>query len=254
MCDKKIRFIKRTSNGLEHCNCNFNGLVTTSHNNLVTFTHALHKKVNCVIQMMDDIVKGQENTPDYDDPAFPIFQMNFGIKLMLKQDTSKITGKKRGEGKKERLVCNLAHCTRTLLLWLFVVLSFYVKLGLHNVQKQNYLLHCVTMIMSLDDRTSFWVFNFLGGMWGMWGDWVTNLNLPTSMGWENCSFPIFIFHFGTFNWLCVTLFRYALSRKNRFFAILKISLWVIYQNFGNFLIPLVVVRLAHVPWHMSFNI
>ena len=48
-----------------------NGIVPTSHHNLVTFTHALHEEANHVIQKIEDIDKGRENAPDYDDHVFP---------------------------------------------------------------------------------------------------------------------------------------------------------------------------------------
>ena len=56
---------------MEHYKCHFNGIVLTSHPNLVTFSHALHEEANRVIQRMEDIDMCRENAPDYDDPVFP---------------------------------------------------------------------------------------------------------------------------------------------------------------------------------------
>ena len=103
MCEKKSKLINRTSNGLEHYNCHFNGIVLINHANLDTFTHALHEEANRVIQKMKDIDKSQKNAPDYDDPVFPNIPDEFGDKIEAhKNEASKISGKKRGrKGKKK---------------------------------------------------------------------------------------------------------------------------------------------------------
>ena len=103
MCEKKSKLINRTSNGLERYNHHFNGIVATNHPNLVTFTHALREEVNRVIQRMEDIDKGQENGPDYDDPVFPNTTNEFWDKIEAhKNEASKISEKKRGrKGKKK---------------------------------------------------------------------------------------------------------------------------------------------------------
>ena len=52
---------------------------------------------------MEDIDKGQENAPDYDDHVFPKISDEFWDKIEAhKNQTSKISGKKRGrKGKKK---------------------------------------------------------------------------------------------------------------------------------------------------------
>jgi len=103
MCEKKIKLINRTSNGLECYNHHFNGIVPTSHPNLVTFTHALREEANRVIQRKEDIDKGQENALDYDDPVFPNIPEEFWDKTEAnKNEASKISGKKRGRKRKKK--------------------------------------------------------------------------------------------------------------------------------------------------------
>ena len=103
MCEKKSKLINRTRNGLECYNQNFSGIVPTNHPNLVTFTHALHKEANCVIQRMEDIDKCRENAPDYDDPVFSNIPDEFRDKIVShKNEASKISGKKRRRNRKKK--------------------------------------------------------------------------------------------------------------------------------------------------------
>ena len=103
MCEKKSKLINRTSNGLERYNHHFNGIVPTNHPNLVTFIRVLCEEANHGIQRMEDINKGRENAPDIDDPVFPSIPDEFWDKIEAhKNETSKISGKKRGrKGKKK---------------------------------------------------------------------------------------------------------------------------------------------------------
>ena len=103
MCEKKSKLINRTSNGLERYNRHFNGIVPTNHPNLITFTHALHEEANRVIQRMEDIDKGRESAPDYDDPVFPNIPDEFWDKIEAhKNEARKISGKKRGRKGKNK--------------------------------------------------------------------------------------------------------------------------------------------------------
>ena len=103
MCEKKSKLINRTSNRLERYNHHSNGIVPTNHPNLVIFTQVLCEEAICVIQRMEDIDKGQENAPDYDDPVFPNIPDEFWDKIEAhKNEASKISEKKRGrKGKKK---------------------------------------------------------------------------------------------------------------------------------------------------------
>ena len=64
----------------------------TSHPNLVTFAHALHKEAERVLQRMDDVAKGREVPPEYNEPIFPEIPPEF-------YGNAKRGGKK-GRGKK----------------------------------------------------------------------------------------------------------------------------------------------------------
>jgi len=48
-----------------------NGIFPASHPNLVSFAHALHQEADRVVQHMDDVAKGREVPPDYNEPVFP---------------------------------------------------------------------------------------------------------------------------------------------------------------------------------------
>ncbi|KAL3778828.1 hypothetical protein HJC23_002885 [Cyclotella cryptica] len=67
----KMKLLHRTSNGLERYNRHFNGICPTTHPNLVTFAHALHKEAERVLQRMDDVAKGREVPPEYNEYRFP---------------------------------------------------------------------------------------------------------------------------------------------------------------------------------------
>ena len=56
-----------------------------------------------MIQRMEDIDKGQENAPDYDDPVFPNIPDEFWDKFEAhKNEASKISGKKRRRNRKKK--------------------------------------------------------------------------------------------------------------------------------------------------------
>jgi hypothetical protein len=60
---------------------------------------------------MEDIDKGQENAPDYDDTVFPNIPDEVWDKIeACKNEASKISVKKGGRKGKEGLVFNLASC------------------------------------------------------------------------------------------------------------------------------------------------
>ncbi len=59
-----------TTNGLERYKRHFNGICPTSHPNLVTFAHVLLVEVDRNVQLMDDVAKGREILPSYNDPVF----------------------------------------------------------------------------------------------------------------------------------------------------------------------------------------
>jgi len=72
-----------------------------------------------VIQRMEDINKGGENAPDYDDPVFPNIPDEFWDKIEAhKIETSKISGKKRGRKGKRKI--SVQSC---ILYWNFVSMT-----------------------------------------------------------------------------------------------------------------------------------
>ena len=60
---ENARFL--TNNALERYNCHFNGIVPSSHPNLVVFAHALREEAKSVSQRLEDVRKGREEAPIY---------------------------------------------------------------------------------------------------------------------------------------------------------------------------------------------
>ena len=60
---ESARFL--TNNALEGYNRHFNGIVPSSHPNLVVFAHALKSKAKSVSQCLEDVRKGHEEAPIY---------------------------------------------------------------------------------------------------------------------------------------------------------------------------------------------
>ena len=68
--DDKWKLLHRTNNGLESYNKHFNCICLTSHPNLLTFAHALRQEADRIVQWMDDVPKGGEIPPDYNERVF----------------------------------------------------------------------------------------------------------------------------------------------------------------------------------------
>ncbi len=66
-----MKLLHHTSNGLESYNKVFNAICLTKHPNLAVFVHALCGEADCVIQRMDNVDKGREQPPCYNEPVFP---------------------------------------------------------------------------------------------------------------------------------------------------------------------------------------
>ena len=60
---ENARFL--TNNALERYNRHFNGIVPSSHPNLVVFAHALREEAKSVSQRLEDVRKGREVAPTY---------------------------------------------------------------------------------------------------------------------------------------------------------------------------------------------
>jgi hypothetical protein len=60
---ESARFL--TNNALERYNRHFNGIVPSSHPNLVVFAHALKSEAKSVSQRLEDVRKGREEAPTY---------------------------------------------------------------------------------------------------------------------------------------------------------------------------------------------
>ena len=60
---ENARFL--TNNALERYNRHFNGIVPSSHPNLVVFAHALREEAKSVSQRLEDVRKGREEAPTY---------------------------------------------------------------------------------------------------------------------------------------------------------------------------------------------
>ena len=54
-----------TNNALERYSRHFNGIVPSSHPNLVVFAHALREEAKSVSQRLEDVRKGREEAPTY---------------------------------------------------------------------------------------------------------------------------------------------------------------------------------------------
>jgi hypothetical protein len=91
-----VKLLHLTNNGLERYNKHFNSICPTSHPNLVSFVHALKKESERVEQRLDDVAKGREVPPVYDEPIFPDIPDDF----YLSEPDEKPKAKKRGKGKK----------------------------------------------------------------------------------------------------------------------------------------------------------
>jgi hypothetical protein len=72
-----MKLLHHTSNGLERYNKHFNSICPTSHPNLVSFVHALKQGADQVVQQMEDITKGRETSPNYNEPDFPRIPPDF---------------------------------------------------------------------------------------------------------------------------------------------------------------------------------
>ena len=73
--DIKIR--NRTSNGLERYNRHFNGIFPYDHPNLVVFAAKLKDETDNQIQRIEDVRKGREVSPSYDEVVFPSIPDSF---------------------------------------------------------------------------------------------------------------------------------------------------------------------------------
>ena len=60
---ENARFL--TNNALERYNRHFNGIIPSSHPNLVVFAHALREEAKSVSQRLEDVRKGREKAPTY---------------------------------------------------------------------------------------------------------------------------------------------------------------------------------------------
>ena len=87
-----MKLLHQTSNGLESYNKHFNGICPTSHPNLVSFAHALRQEAGRVVQHMDNVAKGQEIPPDYNERVYP--QITPGFYADKKKATTE-----KGQGK-----------------------------------------------------------------------------------------------------------------------------------------------------------
>ncbi len=95
-----MNLLHQTSNGLESYNKHFNGICPPSHPNLVSFAHAHCQEADRVVQHMDDVAKGQEIPPDYNEPAFPQIPPEFYAdkkKATARTGTSKGRSKRGGD-------------------------------------------------------------------------------------------------------------------------------------------------------------
>ena len=75
--DKDYKLLHLTNNGLERYNKHFNTICPNSHPILVVFVHALCKEADRVVQQMDDLSKGREIPPQYNEPGFPKIPADF---------------------------------------------------------------------------------------------------------------------------------------------------------------------------------
>ena len=109
--ETRVESTNRTSNGLEHYNCHFNGVISTSHPNLISFIDALLNKVDRVLQRMENIDKGRADAPEYKEPAFPDIPAEFleiigklNSRRKIEEELSKGEKKGHGRGKKKSMV------------------------------------------------------------------------------------------------------------------------------------------------------
>ena len=68
--------------------------------NLVSFAHALHREADRVVQHLDDVAKGQEIPPDYNELVFPQIPPEFYAdkkKATTRKGTWKGCSKKGGD-------------------------------------------------------------------------------------------------------------------------------------------------------------
>jgi len=92
-----------------------------------------------VIQRVEDIDKGQENAPDYDDSVFPNIPNEFWDNIEARKiETSKISAKNRGRKGKRKI--SVQSCS---LYWNFVSVTIccaelLYQLWICNVPKPNY--------------------------------------------------------------------------------------------------------------------
>ena len=72
-----VKLSNRTSNGLERYNRHFNGIYPNNHPNLVTFVSKLKEEVGGQVQRIENVRKGREDPPDYQEVVFTLIPDSF---------------------------------------------------------------------------------------------------------------------------------------------------------------------------------
>ena len=110
--DKDHELLHLTNNGLEIYNKHFNTICSNSHPNFVAFVHALCKQADRDVQRMDNVSKGREIPPQYNEPVFPKFLQ---ISILMTKSQKQRTMLQERAGEQRRV---LSECVvMGLLVW-----------------------------------------------------------------------------------------------------------------------------------------